>query len=388
MIRKSRQYYIDWLRIVLIFSVFLFHIGMYFNTWDWHVKNDQTLPFLNYIMWFLHLWRMPLLFLVSGVGTYYALGHRKVKQYLKERFNRLFIPLVFGILSLVPIQVYIEKISEYKSLSHFYIHMFDGIYPEGNFSWHHLWFIVYLFIISVLISPFLNFLRSQKTAERKQNMISHLIRPLGLNWILVILITSQAILRQYFPDQTNALFNDWAYFVYYLLYFLAGFIFITDSRIVAAITQQRRNYLFQSILATVFLFSISSLFKNEALTDWLYGITGIVIGWSCGLTALGYFKQYFNKDNVWRKELNQAIYPFYLVHQPVIIVFGYYLKNLSIPIVGKIFLLTFLSFIVSMTIYWLFIKRFNSTRLLFGMKLRKNNCRTKSSYVPYAQSAT
>jgi glucan biosynthesis protein C len=160
---SERQFYIDWLRILLILSVFLFHIGMIFNTWGWHVKNDQQFGgLLQGIMSFLHYWRMPLLFLISGAGTYFALGKRTSAQYLTERFKRLFIPLVVGVFTLVPVQVYIERASSYTSLLDFYPHMFEGIYPEGNFSWHHLWFIVYLFVIALLISPFLGMLRSAR----------------------------------------------------------------------------------------------------------------------------------------------------------------------------------------------------------------------------------
>lgn len=153
--KQERQYYIDWLRILLIISVFLFHIGMIFNTWDWHIKNDQQYGgMLRNVMTFLHNWRMPLLFLLSGAGTYFALGKRTPGEYLYERFKRLFIPLLAGIFLLVPVQVYIEKASAFGSLPDFYLHMFEGIYPEGNFSWHHLWFIAYLFVIALFISPF------------------------------------------------------------------------------------------------------------------------------------------------------------------------------------------------------------------------------------------
>ena len=138
---------------------------MIFNTWGWHIKNDQQYGgMLRSIMIFLHNWRMPLLFLLSGAGTYFALGKRTPGQYLSERFKRLFIPLVAGIFILVPVQVYIEKASVYGSLLDFYPHMFEGIYPEGNFSWHHLWFIAYLFVIALFISPFLGLLRSEKFA--------------------------------------------------------------------------------------------------------------------------------------------------------------------------------------------------------------------------------
>ena len=104
--QKERQYYIDWLRILLILSVFLFHVGMVFNSWHWHVKNDTTYNgALRYVMTFLHYWRMPLLFLISGAGTFYALGKRSTGQYLGERFKRLIIPLLAGVFILVPVQV-------------------------------------------------------------------------------------------------------------------------------------------------------------------------------------------------------------------------------------------------------------------------------------------
>ena len=164
--KSERQFYIDWLRILLILSVFLFHIGMIFNTWDWHVKNDQQYGgILRSTMSFLHIWRMPLLFLISGAGTYFALGSRTSAQYLSERFKRLFIPLLAGVFTLVPVQVYIERASLYSSLPDFYPHMFQGTYPEGNFSWHHLWFIAYLFVIALLISPFLNLSKKCKVRE-------------------------------------------------------------------------------------------------------------------------------------------------------------------------------------------------------------------------------
>lgn len=117
--KPTRKYFVDWLRIILILSVFLYHIGMYFNPWEWHVKNNNTVTWLNDIMWFLHLWRMPLLFLVSGIGTYYALGFRNTRQYLTERFKRIYLPFAIGVFTLVPVQVYIEKITQYDSFGYF-----------------------------------------------------------------------------------------------------------------------------------------------------------------------------------------------------------------------------------------------------------------------------
>jgi peptidoglycan/LPS O-acetylase OafA/YrhL len=364
---KERKYFIDWLRITLILSVFFFHIGMIFNSWGWHVKSEQPVLFLEPIMAWLHLWRMPLLFLVSGVGTFYALGHRTSKQYLKERFSRIFIPFLVGVFTLVPVQVYIEKIDSYSSLGNFYLNMFDGIYPIGNFSWHHLWFLIYLFIISLIISPFLNYLKSNKFQNVQHWMIQKTSTRLGLNWVLPILIASQWILRQYFPESTHALLNDWAYFTYYLIFFLCGFMLFTSDKVINALAGQRRLYLVQTLLFTAIMFSFWIFEINIAGKDLIYGITEIIIAWSCGLSALGYFKVYFNNDNKYRKHLNVAIYPFYLLHQPVIIVVGYLVLKLQMPTIVSAVLITLLSLSVITGLYWI-IGKSNFLRTIFGMK--------------------
>ncbi len=180
--KAERQYFIDWLRILLIGSVFMYHIGMFFNSWDWHVKNPTEYEgILKYTMIFLGKWRMPLLFLISGAGTYYALGKRTPVKYLGERFKRLMIPFIAGIFILVPVQVYLEKADQFSSLLNFYPHMFEGIYPSGNFSWHHLWFILYLFVISLFISPFLKLFRSNGYLRFSIWLERFASRPLSLN---------------------------------------------------------------------------------------------------------------------------------------------------------------------------------------------------------------
>lgn len=191
---------------------------MIFRPEQWHVNSDETFEFLDPIMWWLHLWRMPLLFLVSGIGTYYAIGHRNTKQYLKERFTRLYIPFTVGFFTLVPLMVYVERIDKYASFLDFIPHVFDGgPYPLGNISWHHLWFILYLLIISLIISPFLNYTKSNHYNMVRGKLIVFFSKRMRLNWLLVLLVLSQFILRKYFPKSTHALYNDWAYFTYYFL---------------------------------------------------------------------------------------------------------------------------------------------------------------------------
>lgn len=367
--KKERKYFIDWLRIGLIISVFFFHVGMIFRPEQWHVNSTESFAFLDPIMWWLHLWRMPLLFLVSGVGTFYAIGHRTSWQYLKERFTRLYIPFTVGFFTIVPLMVYVERIEAYSSLLDFIPHMFDGgPYPIGNISWHHLWFILYLFIISLLITPFLNYTKSGHYNMVRGKLIAIVSKKMGLNWLLPIIIISQVILRQYFPNSTHALYNDWAYFTYYLIFFLSGFMLFTSDKVTNALAANRRLYLYQTILFTIVLFALPTLFGEPSIVqDYSRGITEMIISLSCGLTAIGYFKKYFSKDHKFRKALNEAIYPFYILHQPALIFVGYVVLQWDISYGLQASLITVLSLVSIIGVYFI-IKRFNVLRVAFGMK--------------------
>jgi glucans biosynthesis protein C len=370
--KSERQFYIDWLRILLILSVFLFHIGMIFNTWGWHVKNGQQYGgILQSIMAFLHYWRMPLLFLISGAGTYFALGKRTSAQYLGERFNRLFIPFVVGVFTLVPVQVYIEKASSYSSLLDFYPHMFEGFYPEGNFSWHHLWFIVYLFIIALFISPFLGILRSARFARFTSRIEGFLTKPLALNILIIPLILSQIILRPYFDVNTNDLIHDWASMALYIIFFMSGFILIPNKNITESIRQQRFLYLAETVVITIIMFWLPSRAGSESMGDLIWEVSSVYIALTCGITAIGFAKHYLNRDSKFRKLANEAIFPFYLLHQPVIVVVGYYVVDFHIPVLLKVVSITISSFAVTSGLYWLLVRRINFLRLIFGMKMIK-----------------
>lgn len=363
-----RQFDIDWLRIILIFSVFIFHVGMIFNTWGWHVKNDQQFKELRYVMAFLHYWRMPLLFFISGVGTYYALGVRSSTQYLKERAKRLVIPLIAGIFILVPVQVYIEKASQFDTLLDFYPHMFEGIYPSGNFSWHHLWFIAYLFVMALFLSPFLGFVRSIRFQSFRTWLEKRVTRRFGLNLVLIPLFLSQIILRPFFPDETHDLVHDWASFTFSFIFFVSGFALLSSRIIGDAIKNQRWWYLGESVLATTFMFLTPTIFTDRATLDIAWDYSAIVVSWSCSITAIGFARRYLNRDSGFRKLANEAIYPFYLLHQPIIIVIAFYMVQWNIPVVWKALFITLTSFSLTVSVYWFLIRPFNVTRVIFGMK--------------------
>jgi surface polysaccharide O-acyltransferase-like enzyme len=138
-VSPERNYAIDWLRVFAMFTVFLFHCARFFDRQDWHVKNPQSDTIITFIVLFLAQWIMPLFFILSGISSYYSLGFRKAGEYVRGRFKRLMIPLIFGIFVLIPPQVYFERIShsQFKgSFIQFFPHYFDGFYAfGGNFAW-------------------------------------------------------------------------------------------------------------------------------------------------------------------------------------------------------------------------------------------------------------
>lgn len=366
---NERQYYIDWLRILLILSVFLFHVGMIFNTWDWHIKNDvQYAGFLRKTMIFLHYWRMPLLFLISGAGTYFALGKRNSWQYIGERFKRLVLPLVAGIFILVPVQVYIERSGDYQSLLHYYPHMFEGIYPEGNFSWHHLWFIAYLFVISLFISPLIRFFRGNSFRTFSNRLAKTVSKPLTLNIFIVPLLLSQMLLRPYFPEETHGLIDDWASMALYIIFFLAGYMLLSNKEITEIIRKQRHWYFAEAIFATAFMFTVPYWMGTETARNLTWDISSIFVAWSCALAAIGFGRQYLNRDSRFRKLANEAIYPFYLLHQPVLVVMGSVIIQWDIPVLMKVLSVTISCFATSVLLYLGLVKPFNFMRVIFGMK--------------------
>jgi peptidoglycan/LPS O-acetylase OafA/YrhL len=374
--KKSRQYEIDWLRILLILSVFFYHIGMIFVPWSWHIKNQETISWLIHPMDFLHLWRMPLLFLISGVATYYAIGSKNSVGYIKERSLRLLLPLVVGMFLLVPVQVYIERINNYNSLLDFYKVMFNGIYPQGNFSWHHLWFIAYLFIISLIFSILINYFRSEKFVRLRSKSELFFNNFFRINLLIIPTLIFHPILLKYYPNQTNDFINDWAWLIFYFTFFILGFAILSSNLVRDTIRIERRKFFIQAFLLTIIVFSIKPIIKYGLIynLDFLRLVNSyavILLIWACSMVAIGYSSQYLNYDTKFRKYATEAIYPFYLLHQPIIIIVAHLVIYQDMSIALKSVLITIISLFSCVVLYHFLIKRINILRVIFGLKKLK-----------------
>jgi glucans biosynthesis protein C len=287
---------LDWLRLIAITILLFYHTGMWFNTWGWHVKNDETSRVFNYWMVWLHFWRMPLLLFISGAGTYMAMSKRTPGQFARERFRRLFIPVLFGIFVIVPPQIYFEHITDYNSYWEFYKTVFNFVpYPNGSTSWHHLWFVVYLLLYSLLLIPFLVYIRSPRSHGLKDKVARWMNSGTAMVFVPALFIfLTQGALRPFFPDETHDL-TDVAFFVLYLCYFLLGILFYSESTLWNS-TGQNRKILLTWALAILVLFyfiyfnlsGIIALPITNDAAELIFDITGIFLGWAVLITVIGF----------------------------------------------------------------------------------------------------
>ena len=157
--KGERFYFLDWVKIGVILLLVPFHAAVVFTIHgDMSIKyTQQHVPVLDISIWFLSLWMMPVLFLISGMNSYYSLENRTPKEYMRERYTKLLIPFLASLFLICPIISYFRAIfieSFRDNFVHFYPLFFGKAYPQGNLSWWHFWFLIYLFVFTLILRPF------------------------------------------------------------------------------------------------------------------------------------------------------------------------------------------------------------------------------------------
>ena len=374
----ARLAYIDWLRVLAILGVLLYHSARPFIPDDpWHINNLDKSNLLDEFNFFLSRFRMPLLFFLSGAVTWYMVKKRTAGSFILLRLKRLFLPLVAGMLLIIPPQVYMERKHQgyTGSFLDFYSQLFSsGPYPEGNISWHHLWFIAYLFLYDVLFAPFFTWCKTS-SADGFKRFLVRLSKGKRIYFLMVpsVLIYTAGILH--YPE-TNALFDDPVYFIYWLLFVLAGFVCLVEPTLLDSLERNRRLSL---SLAFLLLVLINSLRWNDfhwfdgshdtnSWFTWLYLARQPVHTWLWVFALVGYGKKYLNRSHTFLPYINQLIYPFYILHQTIIVILAYYVVQTPDTVFFKWIFLTLTTLLLCLFIFHLFIRPFPAIGILFGMK--------------------
>lgn len=335
----TRHLGMDWLRIGAFGLLILYHIGMYFVPWGWHVKIDPTIDWVAIPMRATNSWRLPLLFLVSGYASaalFAKLGGSGA--FVRSRSARLLIPLAFGIVFVIPPQPWIELMVQHcyrAGFAHFWTQDYfrfgalDGIILP---TWQHLWFVVYLWVYTLLAAGVIAWVPGAARA-RLADGAARLLK----GWrMLTVPLAGWLLIYALFPehDETHALVDDGPSHLHYLMPFAIGWLLRVRPELFAAIARCWRAGLAIAIAAFAFVSWVEWNWPGKMpAPDWVgisFEVARLVQGWAMIVALVGIADRFWNHDHRWRTTLAEAVFPFYIVHQTIIVVAGWLLLRAEV----------------------------------------------------------
>ena len=358
---QERRYDLDALRVLAVLLLIPFHSARVFDIFDpFYVKNPETSAGLSWaVVAFLNPWHMPLLFVLAGAATWLALGHRHPTAYLGERTRRLLVPFLFGILVIVPPQTFLA--SRFRG-DHGSVGSFLGDYwtvegdlsgYSGSFTPAHLWFIGYLFLFSALALPLLMRWRG---------------RQLRTGWLLVamplVLLAANEL-----PAPNDGPQNPW----YSLALFLAGFLLLADQRAERLVHRHWRALLAaaaatMTLVMLVWRSEANDTWSDGSLPDVAFALLAQANTWIWVLALLGAAKALLSRRIRGLAYASEASFPFYVLHQSVLIYVGYVVVQWAVPDLVKWLIIAPTSFVILVALYELLVRRVGALRFLFGIK--------------------
>lgn len=369
----TRRYDLDWLRVLAILMVFVFHSGRFFDQDGWHVKNAATYAGVQAWTAFLASWMMPLIFVISGASLFYALDKGGAGKFIKDKVLRLLVPLIVGAFTHVSLQVYLERLTHGEfngSYFEFLPYYFEGFYAfGGNFAWMglHLWYLLMLFLFCLIFLP-LFFLLKGAGRGMLNGLAGFLARP-GAVYLLALPVILALLLLD--PDSPlgSREMGGWSV-IAYMPFFLSGFVLMAGDRLQASIQRQRWISLIMALALVPTLFYLVSGGDPKFGTP-RYNLVHLLLGlnsWCWILAILGFGMKHLTYTTPFLKYANEAVLPFYILHQTVLLVIGYFVVQWAIPDLLKFGVIAVSSFTVIMVLYEFLVRRNNVLRFLFGMK--------------------
>jgi peptidoglycan/LPS O-acetylase OafA/YrhL len=373
--RPARLLHVDHLRNGVILGLILFHTGRLFDSEAWHIKDAGRFQAADLLIAAFNVVQMPLLFFLAGMTAFHSLGGRGGGRFVRERLVRLLLPLVVGMLLVVPPQVYVERLAAglpgrmspidfSGSFVNFYPSFFTCCYPAASFSWHHLWFVLYLFVYSLLLLPVFLALRQRAAAALVDAFGRWLAGGARLLLLALPIMAIELALRRAFPS-THALINDHANHAHFMFLMLAGWLFAASPDLARSATRLWRPVLacaaalialLLTLRATGTALPIEARLTLRALAEWS-AIAGL-LGWSADR---------LNRPVPFLTGFSALSFPFYVFHQTVIVLLGFWLLGWSGAPLAKFFAIAALSLIISLALAKA-AGLSRATRLMFGMR--------------------
>ena len=344
----DRRYDLDWLRIIAFGLLILYHCGMFYVTWDWHVKSRAASDAIEPLMVLTNPWRLTLLFLISGAATRFMADKMSAWKLTASRMGRLWPPLLLAVFVIVPPQSYFEIVEAIQALpahvaaplalDNFYVkyvtasgHWCDADGCLTTPTYNHMWFVAYLILYTLALIPLLPLLR------RIPKAVAALIS--GPFLIITPWLIMAALRVTLFPifGESHDFREDWYLHPLYFAVFLFGFAIAKHQMFFDRCVKLRWAALVLALSSWVaIVIYYGSYPDGVAPPDWLRFIMRCVHeldAWCAIVAALGFAHRHLKTaDGPIRQMLTQAIFPFYLIHQTIIVVAGHYLDELQLPL--------------------------------------------------------
>jgi peptidoglycan/LPS O-acetylase OafA/YrhL len=349
-----RKDYIDWLRNISILYLFPYHTARVFDALNpFYVKGAINSP--STILVHISFWFMPLMFLLAGFSSFYALGKRSGVVYIKERFLRLFIPFVFGVIIIVPPQAYYAKLFHLNMRENYFVFIKKYFTDFSNWSEYaggispaHLWFIIFLFVISLAMLPLMKIIiRKQLKMKWMENSLS------------VFLAFAALAVLSLLPDISGK--NIFLYCGYFML----GFLLAANDKALENVEKYRKPFAAITLLGIAWIFTGDYIAADQA--GILFRFINYLIYWGTLLAILGYGKRYLNKSSKMLTYFNRASFPVYIIHQTVLVFAGYYVLRIIDHGIIAYVLIMGAAFILTLLLYEI-VSRIKPLKILFGMK--------------------
>lgn len=373
--RPERRADLDWLRVLAFGLLIFYHAGMAWSGWSWHVSSADSIDWLREGMRFLNRWRMPLIFVVSGAAITLALGNRAPGRFALDRLRRLGLPLLFGMLVIVPPQVYLERRfrGQFRgSFLDWLPHAFEGgAYPAGNISWHHLWFLAYVLLLTFVLLPVFLWARSVRGRVALDVAAQRTAR-VGLYWLMVLPLAASLLWLAPLSHNINGLIGDWNGLVSYGALLLYGAFLFGSSVLLSTLDRQRWLSLAIGIAAYA---ALTTWFIGGAVRPGIadadrpaYALLSAVNTMAWLFAIIGFAHRHLTQRPAFLSEATEAVYPFYILHQTVTVIAVYWLLTLGVPPVVGFILAVLATFLGTSAIYLMLVRPLWFIRPLFGLK--------------------
>lgn len=392
-----RRYDLDWLRVAAFAILILYHVGMFYVTWDWHVKSRHASDGAEWLMRLVNPWRLPLLFFISGIAVRFVADAWPPRQLALSRLLRLGVPIVFGMAVVVAPQAWLELVAKGEfsgGFGAFYPRYLD---PTSGFSiitptWNHLWYVVYILVYTLLLAPLARPLAALMRGGGHRVTTRLFAGPAGGLVVLAVLALPQIVIDLTIADlypTTHNLVADWANHAHCITVFLVGFLLAKDAALWRAVGQSLR--LVGSIALVLWVLfaalwlswdDVRATVVASPLLSALVRTARIVSTWATILTLLALAQRYLDRPSRALRYATEAVFPWYILHQTVLIAAGVWLTGLGLPAWTEVTLVIASVVIGCALLHELVIRRLWFVRPLFGLRPARKALPTVTSKAP------